>query len=150
MFVKFKNRQASVACLAFLSTLALLLNGCVTKSQADAHARMAFLAGQQQATMRMQQAQQMQQQQQPPEEQAEQPLRALSVTFTGPVQNSVVPWRVGLMLTQAIVGAKYVGQADPSAIVIHRSGLEIPMDPKQLLRGENFLLEAGDVIEMRQ
>ena len=137
MLVKLKNPQTPMAFLAFLFTLSLLLNGCVTKSKADAQARMAFLAGQQQATMRMQQMQQQQQ------------VSGPSVTFTGPVQNVLVAWRVGLMLTQAIVSANYLGNGDPSAIVIRRSGLEIPIDPKQLLRGEDFLLEAGDMIEIR-
>ena len=75
-----------------------------------------------------------------------QPARGPSVTFTGPVQNFAVAWRVGLMLTQAIVSANYMGNGDPSVIVIHRSGQDIPIDPKQLLNGGDFLLEAGDVI----
>jgi hypothetical protein len=122
---------------AGLLTIPLLVNGCVTKAKADAQARMAFLAGQQQATMRMQQMQQQQ-------------ARGPSVTFVGPVQNFVVAWRDGLMLTQAIVSANYLGSGDPSGIVIHRSGQNIPVDPKQLLNGEDFLLQPGDLIEFRQ
>jgi hypothetical protein len=138
MLVRSKKRPDIFAFLAFLLTISWLLNGCVSKSKADAQARMAFLAGQQQATMRMQQMQQPQQ------------ARGPSVTFTGPVQNFVVAWRVGLMLTQAIVGANYLGNGDPSAIVIHRSGQDIPIDPKQLLNGEDFPLQIGDVIELQQ
>jgi hypothetical protein len=138
MLSRSKKRPGIVAFLPFLPMISLLLNGCVSKSKADAQARMAFLAGQQQATMRMQQMQQQQQASGP------------GVTFTGPVQNFAVAWRVGLMLTQAIVSANYLGNGNPSAIVIHRSGQDIPIDPKQLLNGEDFLLEAGDVIEIRQ
>jgi hypothetical protein len=138
MLVRSKKRPDIFALVAFLLTVSLLLNSCVSKSKADAQTRMAFLAGQQQATMRMQQMQQPQQ------------ARGPNVTFTGPVQNFMVAWRVGLMLTQAIVSANYLGHGDPSAIVIHRSGQDIPIDAKQLLKGEDFLLEAGDVIEFRQ
>jgi hypothetical protein len=135
MFEKSENAKP-VLIFAGISTIFLLVNGCVTKAQADAKARMAFLAGQQQATMRMQQMQQQ--------------ARGPSVTFVGPVQNFVVTWREGLMLTQAIVSANYLGNGDPSGIVIHRSGQDIPIDPKQLLNGEDFLLQPGDLIEFRQ
>jgi hypothetical protein len=138
MLVRSKKRRNLFAFLAFLLAISSLLNGCVSKSKADAQVRMAFLAGQQQATMRMQQMQQPQQATGP------------SVTFTGPVRNFVVAWRAGLRLTQAIVSANYLGNGNPSAIVIHRSGQDIPIDPNQLLNGGDFLLEAGDVIEIRQ
>ena len=117
--------------------LSLGLAGCVTKSQADAQARMAFLEGQNQALMRLQEGKQ------PP------PMSGPGVTFIGPVQNLAVPWRTGLTLTQAIVVAQYTGTGDPSAIVIHRNGQDIPINPKGLLNGEDFVLQAGDIIEIQ-
>ena len=64
--------------------LAATFSGCVSKSKADAKARAAFLAGQQQAVMRVQQAQ----------TQGQGP----SVTVNGEVRNHVVPWTEGLTL----------------------------------------------------
>ena len=71
------------------------------------------------------------------------------VTFIGPVQNPAVPWRIGLTLAQAVVSAQYTGATDPSAIVIHRNGEDIPVNPKGLLNGEDFALQLGDVIEIK-
>ncbi len=118
--------------------LAVGIAGCVTQSQADAQARMAFLEGQNQALMRMQGG----------TAPAQTPVGP-GVTLIGPVQNLAVPWRVGLTLTQAIVSAHYTGNDDPSAIVIHRNGQDIPINPKGLLKGEDFVLQVGDVIEIQ-
>src|SRR5664280_1322124 len=49
----FRSRPISLCVLL----LAVLLGGCVSKSKADARARAAFIAGQQQAVARMQQIQ---------------------------------------------------------------------------------------------
>lgn len=117
--------------------LSASLSGCVTKSQADARARMAFLEGQNQALLRMQQNPQSARHAGP------------SLTLIGPVQNLTVPWRTGLTLAQAIVSAQYTGANDPSAIVIHRDGQDLPFDPKGLLNGEDFVLQLGDVIEIK-
>ena len=122
------------------------LAGCVTKSQADAQARIAYLQGQNEALMRGQNQNQNQNQR------PAQPLpqaSGLNVRIVGPVNNPVVPWRIGLTLAQAIVSAGYSGNTDPSAITIRRSGQDIPVDPKGLLTGEDFVLEIGDVIELQ-
>lgn len=113
------------------------LAGCVTKSQADAQARIAYLEGQNQALLRLQ------------ESKTVTPISGPSVTFIGPLQNLTVPWQTGLTLTHAIVGAQYTGNSDPSAIVIHRNGQDIPISPKGLLNGEDFVLQIGDVIEIQ-
>ena len=137
-------RAASLFTVGWL--LLLPLTGCVTKAQADAQARIAFLQGQNEALMRMQK-------QQPQPAAVTQPLpqmNGLSVSFVGPVQNPVVPWRIGLTLTQAIVGAGYIGQADPRTIMVLRDGLNIAVNPKGLLNGEDFVLEIGDVITLQQ
>ena len=132
--------------LSYLSTttLSLLLFsvGCVTQSEADARARIAFLEGQNQALMRMQGIQ-------PTPSQAEPAQTGAAVTFVGPVKNLIVPWRLGLMLSQAIIGAQYNGPGDPTAIIIHRDGMNIPINPKGLLNGEDFGLQVNDVIEIR-
>ena len=123
--------------LPTLLVLLVPLAGCVTKSQADARARLAFLEGQNQALMRMQQN-------------APVPLSSgPGVTFIGPVQNPAVPWRIGLTLAQAVVSAQYTRATDPSAIIIHRNGEDIPVNPKGLLNGEDFALQLGDVIEIK-
>jgi hypothetical protein len=132
---KYAGLLSTALSLAFAST------GCVTKSEADARARIAFLEGQNQALMRMQGA--------GPQGQPAQ-MTGPGVTFVGPVQNLNVPWRTGLTLTQAIVSAQYTGPGDPAAIVIRRNGQDIPINPKGLLNGEDFVLQIGDVIEIRQ
>ena len=107
--------------------LALLLTGCVTKAKADAQARAAFLAGQQQATQRLQQ-----------------PLGP-KVIFVGPVDNPSVPWTPELTLAKAIVSAGYHGP-DPTDIIIVRNGQGTRLDPHKLLNGEDVPLAAGDVV----
>ena len=123
--------------LLICSLTLLPLNGCVTKAEADARARIAFLEGQNQALMRMSGAV------------PQVPRAGAEVTFIGPVQNMIVPWRTGLTLMQAIVGAQYTGTGDPAAIMIHRNGQDIPINPKELLNGEDFVLQIGDLIEIK-
>jgi hypothetical protein len=106
--------------------------GCVTKSKAKAEARAAFMAGQQQAMMQM-----------------AQPHPAV-VTFIGPVRNPTVPWSQGLTLAKAIVDAGYQAPSDPQHIMIVRNGQAIPVDPKQLLQGEDIPLVAGDLVQIGQ
>ena len=132
----FINRLAKFPTLGLV--LATLPGGCVTKSQADMQARLAFMAGQQQALM------QQQQRPQPP------PVyRGPGVIFMGAVRNPTVPWREGLTLTQAIVRAQYTGTGDPAAILIHRGGENITIEPRQLLNGQDVPLQVGDVIELQ-
>ncbi len=122
---------ASVKAFFWVLLLAFGSAGCTSNSNAKAQARQAFLAGQQQALARMLEA------------------RAPNVTVLGPVHNPIMPWTEDLTLAKAIVAAGYYGRTDPKGIVIHRNGQDMPIDPKQLLSGEDMLLQAGDVVEVR-
>ncbi|MDQ6632584.1 MAG: hypothetical protein M3Y82_12660 [Verrucomicrobiota bacterium] len=106
--------------------------GCTTKSKSQAQAQAAFASGQQQAFAQMQQQKQ-----------------SHTVKFLGPVKNEIIPWTEDLTLTQAIVAAEYRGIVDPKMILIIRDGQRIPVNPKQLIRGEDFPLQAGDTVEIR-
>ena len=111
---------------SFLGLAILVLgftSGCVTKSKAREQARQAFMAGQQSAMMRMSQPQK--------------PV----VTFIGQVQTPSIPWSEGLTLARAIVSAGYTGK-DPKQILIVRGGQAVPVDPKQLLNGEDIPLQS--------
>src|ERR1019366_7118908 len=82
--------------------LAVAFSGCVSKSKANAQARKAYIAGQQETMVRMQQ---MQTQGQGP-----------CVTVNGDVRNHVVPWTEGMTLAKALVAADYLGAADPAQV----------------------------------
>jgi hypothetical protein len=110
--------------------LAVLLGGCVSKSNADARARAAFMAGQQQALARMQQTQ------------------APSVTVNGEVRNRVVPWTEGMTLAKALVAADYYGAKDPGQIIIVHNGIANRVEPSQLLSGVDIPLQAGDIVQL--
>jgi hypothetical protein len=120
----------------YLTVLAslIVITGCVSKNKADARARTAFFAGQQQAAMM---ARQKQLQSGP------------TVTVLGEVQNSLVSWTTELTLAKAVIAAEYYGGSDPAEIVIRREGKEISYDPKKLLNGQDVQLEPNDVIELR-
>ena len=132
--MNFPPRCTSIV-FAVLSSLiaALALSGCVSKSKAETMARMAYLSGQQAGF-----AQALQQQAHGP-----------GVTFIGQVQNPFVKWREGLTLSQAIVSAVYASAKDPTSIIIRRGNQTIPVDPKQLLNGQDVPLESGDVVELQ-
>ena len=129
------GRRSEVGTIALIVCLLLpfFLTGCVTKAEAKRQAQIAFLQGQQQGMMRAQQLQ----------------SHGPNITFVGPVQNSLVAWHSGLTLAQALVNASYQGQKDPSAIIIHRNGQDIPVDPKTLLSGDDVPLQVGDVVEIQ-
>ena len=110
--------------------IALALTGCVTKSKAKAQAREAFVAGQNQALMRMQQSQP-------------------SVTMMGEFHNPVIPWTEDLTLARAVVAAEYFGRTTPREILVVRHGRAFSVDPKTLLNGQDIPLEAGDIIQIR-
>jgi hypothetical protein len=110
---------------------ALLSAGCVSKAAADARARAAFLAGQQQAMQRMQM-------------EARQPR----VTVLGEVRNAVIPWTADLTLAKVIVAASYYGKTDPRLIIIQRNGQELHYDPNDLLKGQDIPMQPGDVVEI--
>jgi hypothetical protein len=120
--------------LAFVLLLAAVLGGCVSRSKAQAQARLAYLAGQRDARAQMEQEK----------------ARGPGVTFLGPVRSPLIPWFDGLTLSQAIVNAHCYAASDPNTIVIRRNDQEIQVDPKKLLAGEDIPLQAGDVIELRQ
>ncbi|HUE36311.1 MAG TPA: hypothetical protein VMO20_02880 [Candidatus Acidoferrum sp.] len=109
-----------------ITILALAASGCVTKSQADARARSAYLAGQQAAYKSM--------------------GAQLNVVVLGDVQKHEVPYVDGLTLGQAIATANYTGLHDPKLILVKRGDQQTPVDPKKLLSGEEITLQAGDVI----
>ncbi len=117
---------------AAILVFALAVSGCTTRSNADAKAQAAFLAGQN-AVLRQQQ------QNQTP-----------SVTIIGPVQNPQVPWVAGLTLVQAVATANYLDSRAPKQIIITRDGESATLDAKVLLSGAVVPLEAGDIIELRQ
>jgi hypothetical protein len=116
--------------------IAVALGGCVTKSKANAQARAAFLAGQQEAMARMQQPQTQPQGREP------------SVTLNGEVRNRVVPWTAGLTLTKALLAADYYGTTDPDKIVIVHNGMATRVDPTTLLTGVDIPLQPGDVVRI--
>jgi hypothetical protein len=106
--------------------LALAAAGCVTKSQADAQARAAYIAGQQAAYKSM--------------------GAQSDVVVLGDVQKHEVPWVEGLTLAQAVATANYTGLHDPKVILVKRDNVETPVDPKKLLGGDDMTLQAGDII----
>jgi hypothetical protein len=129
-----KQLRGAVFCLCGALLLAAPFEGCVSKSKADAKARAAFVAGQQQALMRMQQAQM----------QGQGPC----VTVNGEVRNHVVPWTEGMTLAKALVAADYLGTADPGQIVIVHNGIATRVEPGQLLSGVDIPLQPGDIVQL--
>lgn len=75
--------------------------------------------------------------------------RGPTVTLVGPVNAPVVNWVEGLTLSQAILRAGYNSQEDPKNITIRRTTQVIQIDPNSLLHGQDFPLQAGDVIEFQ-
>ena len=71
-----------------------------------------------------------------------------SITLSGPVRNRTIPWTEGLTVAEAIVSAEYLAASAPKSIYVTRNGGRIFVDPRQLLRGNDFLLEAGDAVEI--
>ena len=116
----------------FSFVLTFAIAGCVTRSKAKADAQSAFMAGQQQAMMRMAQPH-------PP-----------VVTFIGPVRNPTIPWAPDLTLAKAIIASGYTAASDPGQIMIVRNGQAIPVDPHKLLNGEDVPLVAGDLVQIGQ
>ena len=112
----------------------LALAGCVSKSKANAQARAAYMAGQQQAMTRIQLAQ----------TQGQGPC----VTVNGEVRNRVVPWTQGLTLAKAVLAADYYGTKDPGQILVVHNGIANRVDPKQLLSGVDIPLQPGDTVQL--
>lgn len=115
-----------------LFLLGASLSGCITKAKADAQARAAFVAGEQQAMLNMEQLK----------------ARGPTVTVIGEVKNQRIPWTSELTLAKAVVAAEYFGSKDPGEIVIVRQGKAMRYDPKKLLEGEDVPLEPQDLIQL--
>ena len=116
--------------------LAFAFAGCVSKSKANAQARKAYIAGQQETMVRMQQIQ----------TQGQGPC----VTVNGDVRNHVVPWTEGMTLAKALVAADYLGAGDPAQVIILRNGIGKRVEPRKLLSGEDIPLQPGDVVHLMQ
>jgi hypothetical protein len=74
--------------------------------------------------------------------------RQTCVLFYGPVQNRAVLWSEDLSLVQALVAAHYLAPQDPRVIVLHRAGTSTTLSPAQLLQGEDFPVQPGDLVEV--
>ncbi len=120
--------------LCCLLLAAVAFGGCVSKGKADARAKAAFMAGQQQALANMQQAQ----------------AQALgpSVTVNGEVRNRVVPWMEGMTLAKALLAADYYGADDPGQIFVVRNGVATRVEARQLLTGADIPLQPGDIVQL--
>src|ERR1700722_18186994 len=94
-FQKYCGSNLIVAGILILAMGALA--GCVTKSQADAQAQAAYVAGENAAYQSMASSQ-------------------TGVIVMGNVQRHQVPWTDGLTLAQALATADYLGQHDPQDI----------------------------------
>jgi hypothetical protein len=105
--------------------------GCVTRSQADAQARAAYLVGWKAALASI-------------------AGQGQGVVIVGPVQYPNVPWVEGLTLAQAITTAEYTSHRNPKTITITRQGAKIYVSPRDLLSGHVVLLEPGDTITIRE
>jgi hypothetical protein len=117
---------AQFLCLALIAAA-----GCATKSKAQADARAAFMAGQQQGMMQAQD------------------LQRTSVRFIGDVKSPLIEWTQDLTLAEAVIAAEYQGRKTPREIIIFRRGQAIHFEPHRLLRGEDMLLMPGDIVEIR-
>ena len=106
----------------------------MSKSKANAQARAAYMAGQQQALARMQQTQTLGQ--------------GPCVTVNGEVRIRVVPWTQGLTLAKAVIAADYYGAKDPGQLIIVHNGIANRVDPKQLLSGVDIPLQPGDIVQL--
>jgi len=112
--------------------MATLFCGCVTRSDADARVKAAYIAGQKAALT------------------ATGADPKTTIAIVGPVKHPKVPWVAGLTLVQAIATAEYTGRHNPKAIIITRHGVPIDINPGDLLNGHVVLLEPGDTINLQE
>ena len=106
--------------------------GCVSRKKAQAEARRAYVAGQEQA---MQAAARARQQQGP------------VVFVQGPVRNPVLPWEEGMKLSQAVAAAEYTGYMNPRLIRVLRNGQAAgELKGIDLLHHQDMGLEDGDTV----
>ena len=104
--------------------------GCTTKANANRQAKLAYLAGQQQAQANMVNA------------------RRTSVRVLGNVRNPEIIWEDGLTLARVIADAEYQSSGIPREIVVTRQRERFVVDPNILLRGDDMPVEPGDTIEI--
>jgi protein involved in polysaccharide export with SLBB domain len=122
--------------LLSLVLVAAAFTGCVSRGQAKAEARAAFLAGQQEAMLRFQQ------------QNTAPPNRNPTVTIMGHVKNPILPWTEELTLARALLSAEFLSRRDPRQILITRNGQQIHVDPERLVNGEDVPLQPGDVVQI--
>lgn len=127
------KRMFEESAFSFIVAVALALCGCTTKREANLRAQEAFLAGQQQVILQQQQQ-----------------TATTNIQITGDVRNQLIEWREGLRLTEALAEAVYIGNRDPGLIVIFGQNRIRSVNPKDLLRGKDELLQPGDRIEIRR
>jgi hypothetical protein len=108
-----------------------LTAGCVSKARHEEEVKKAFLAGQSEATMRMQRN------------------LGQSITVQGQVRQSFIPWTREMTLAKAILAADYFGTQDPKEITIIRDGEELPVDVDRLLAGEDYPVVPGDTVRIK-
>lgn len=118
--------------VGFLAAYLGACAGCVSKSKAEAQARAAYLAGQQDAAARLQRNQ----------------LQGAIVTINGLVRQSVLPWTQQMTVGTALIAADYYGP-DPTQIVIMRGGRALTVEAADLLAGRDVQLLAGDVVQIQ-
>jgi hypothetical protein len=118
-------------CLVVLA-LSVAAAGCVSTKKAQMQARQAYMNGQEQALQAQQGARM-----------AQGPV----VFFQGPVQNTIVPWKDGMTLTQSIVDAVYTGFMNPEVVRVMRGG-QIAGEFKgiDLLHHQDMDLQPGDTV----
>jgi hypothetical protein len=113
-----------------MALLAVLLAGCVSKSNSRARVAEAYMAGQREAAS---------------------PAQKPSITVVGDVKNHSVAWAEDSTLARALLAAEFQGLWDPHRISITRRGETLKINVKSFLAGaEDPPLEAGDVIEVRR
>ncbi len=116
--------------LSSLLLVAFAATGCTSRSKANARARAAYAAGQQQAMARISDAQR------------------TSIRVVGQVRHPEISWTDGLTLARVIVEAEYLGQHNPRQIAVVRQRERLSIDPNALLRGQDVPLEPGDTVEI--
>ena len=78
------------------------------------------------------------------------PVAGNSVSVSGQVRRTVIPWNETLTLRQAFILSGYFGPSSGMQLGVHR-GKEMPMyiDMQNLYHGQDMLLEPGDRIEIQ-
>lgn len=80
----------------------------------------------------------------------QQQMQGPQVVVLGSVRQSRILYTQGLTLAEAILRADYIGRSDPSMIRIIRNGQTISYPVERLLRGEDYPLQAGDIVQLLQ